>query len=111
MYLLSKILEFSYPPTKTAIASSVIFKLADAETDNDPMNTGAFYGKNGVAWVLRFGGLCTLVCYTVSPTFFYIPMIWQFGAVLCRMVPPTHTEREMRRRLGEMKVLEQEHTP
>jgi hypothetical protein len=25
------------------------------------MNTGTFYGKNGVAWVLRFGGLCTLV--------------------------------------------------
>jgi solute carrier family 45, member 1/2/4 len=37
-------------------------------------------------------------------------MFWQFGAVLCRMVPPTRTEREMRRRLGEMRVLEQEPT-
>jgi hypothetical protein len=51
--------------SKTAIASSAIFKLADAEAHNDPMNTGAFYGKNGVAWILRFGGLCTLVCYPV----------------------------------------------
>lgn len=33
---------------------------------------------------------------------------WQLGAVLCRMVPLTRTEREMRRRLGEMRVLEQE---
>ena len=49
--------------SKTAIASSVIFKLVDAEAHNDPTNTGAFYGKNGVAWILRFGGLCTLVCY------------------------------------------------
>ena len=37
-------------------------------------------------------------------------MFWQLGAVLCRMVPPTRTEREMRRRLGEMRVLEQEPT-
>jgi solute carrier family 45 protein 1/2/4 len=35
-------------------------------------------------------------------------MFWQLGAVLCRMVPPTRTEQEMRRRLGEMRVLEQE---
>jgi len=80
-----------FPQFLTAIASSVIFKLVDAEAHNDPTNTGAFYGKNGVAWILRFGGFCTL-----------------FGAVLCRMVPPTRTEREMRRRLGEMRVLEQE---
>ena len=31
---------------------------ADAE---DPSGDTAFYGKNGVAWVLRFGGVCTLV--------------------------------------------------
>jgi solute carrier family 45 protein 1/2/4 len=83
-----------FPQFLTALASSAIFKLADAEAHNNPENTGAFYGKNGVAWILRFGGLCTL-----------------FGAVLCRMVPPTHTEREMRRRLGEMRVLQQEQTP
>jgi hypothetical protein len=37
-------------------------------------------------------------------------MFWQLGAVLCRMVPLTPTEREMRGRLGEMMVLEQEPT-
>jgi len=83
-----------FPQFLTAIASSVIFKWADAAAHKDPMNTGTFYGKHGVAWVLRFGGLCTL-----------------FGAALCRMVPPTQTEREMRRRLGEMRVLRQEQTP
>jgi len=83
-----------FPQFLVSLAASVIFKLADAQAHDNPANTGAFYGKNGVAWVLRFGGLCTLV-----------------GAALCRMVPPTHTEREMRRRLGEMRVLKQEHTP
>jgi len=81
-----------FPQFLTAIASSAIFKLVD-EAHSDPTSFGAYYGKNGVAWVLRFGGLCTL-----------------FGAVLCRMVPLTHTEREMRRRLGEMTVLQQETT-
>jgi len=80
-----------FPQFLTALASSAIFKIADAEAHNSPTSTGAFYGKNGVAWVLRYGGLCTL-----------------FGAILCRMVPPTHTEKEMRRRLGEMRVLKQE---
>ena len=53
---------------KTALASSAIFKLVDAEAHNDPTNTGTFYGKNGVAWVLRFGGLCTLVRASFVPT-------------------------------------------
>jgi solute carrier family 45 protein 1/2/4 len=98
--------------SETAIAASAIFKVVDAEAHNDPMNTGAFYGKNGVAWVLRFGGLCTLVCcYPVHLPSIYRRSFWQVGAVLCRMVPPTHTEKEMRRRLGEMRVLEQEQTP
>ncbi|KAI0307304.1 MFS general substrate transporter [Multifurca ochricompacta] len=83
-----------FPQFLTAIASSAIFRLADTEVHNDPTNSNSYYGKNGVAWVLRFGGLCTL-----------------FGAVLCRMVPPTRTEKEMRRRLGEMMVLKQEQTP
>jgi len=80
-----------FPQFITAVVSSAIFRVADAEAHTDPTNTDTFYGKNGVAWVLRFGGLCTL-----------------FGAVLCRMVPPTRTEREMRRRLGEMRALKQE---
>lgn len=58
----------------------------------DPGDT--YYGKNGVAWVLRFGGLCTLV-----------------GAAFARKVPPTPTEKAMRRRLGEMKLLGEETNP
>ena len=46
---------------QVAIASSIIFGIVDADVDNDPANDGALYGKNGVAWVLRFGGVCTLV--------------------------------------------------
>ena len=54
-------------------------------------DTGTYLGKHGVSWVLRFGGVCTLI-----------------GALIARAVPPTTTEREMRRRLGEMKLLGEE---
>ena len=41
--------------------SSAIFQAVDADI-NDGTDSGTTYlGKNGVAWVLRFGGLCTLV--------------------------------------------------
>ncbi|KAI0068767.1 MFS general substrate transporter [Artomyces pyxidatus] len=83
-----------FPQFIVALVSSAIFNAVDAEVDGDPDNTNTYYGKNGVAWVLRFGGLCTL-----------------FGAVLCRMVPPTRTEKEMRRRLGEMLELRKEQHP
>jgi solute carrier family 45 protein 1/2/4 len=55
--------------------------------------TNTYLGKNGVAWVLRFAGLCALVAALVS-----------------RGVPPTPTEKAMRRRLGEMKLLGEEST-
>ena len=42
--------------------------------------------KNGVAWIMRFGGLMALV-----------------GALISRKVPPTKTEKAMRRRLAEMR--------
>ncbi|THH32903.1 hypothetical protein EUX98_g1246 [Antrodiella citrinella] len=83
-----------FPQFIVAIVSSAIFRAVDAEIDDDPTNHTTFYGKNGVAWVLRFGGLCALV-----------------GAVFARMVPPTRTEKEMRRRLAELKVLQAEDTP
>ncbi|KAI0052977.1 MFS general substrate transporter [Auriscalpium vulgare] len=83
-----------FPQFIVALVSSAIFQAVDAEVDNDPTNTNTYLGKNGVAWVLRFGGLCTL-----------------FGAALCRMVPPTRTEKEMRRRLGEMRELKSESYP
>jgi len=46
---------------------------------------------NGVAWVLRFGGVCALV-----------------AAAITRRVPPTKTEKAMRRRLAEMRAVERE---
>ncbi|KAI0750774.1 MFS general substrate transporter [Daedaleopsis nitida] len=82
------------PQFIVALASSLIFRIVDADVDDDPTNNSALYGKNGVAWVLRFGGVCTL-----------------FGAVIARMVPPTRTEKEMRRRLAELNVLNEEGTP
>ncbi|KAI0776110.1 MFS general substrate transporter [Trametes elegans] len=82
------------PQFVVALVSSAIFKIVDSDAEDDPANNSALYGKNGVAWVLRFGGVCTL-----------------FGAVLARMVPPTRTEKEMRRRLAELKVLQEEGTP
>ncbi|KZT74302.1 MFS general substrate transporter [Daedalea quercina L-15889] len=83
-----------FPQFIIALVSSAIFHIVDADIDNDPTHHTTYYGKNGVAWVLRFGGLCALC-----------------GAAFARMVPPTRTEKEMRRRLAELKVLQEEGTP
>ncbi|PCH41129.1 MFS general substrate transporter [Wolfiporia cocos MD-104 SS10] len=83
-----------FPQFIIALVSSAIFHVVDADVDNDPSHHTTYYGKNGVAWVLRFGGLCAL-----------------FGSVIARMVPPTRTEKEMRRRLAELKILQEEDTP
>lgn len=77
----------------------------------DPNDHNTYLGKNGVAWVLRFGGLCTLVS---SRNYLYrgfISCLGKAGAAVARMVPPTKTEKEMRRRLGEMKLLKQQSSP
>jgi len=79
------------PQLMVAIATSIIFQLVDGPSSDD---SNTYYGKNGVAWALRFGGACTL-----------------FGALLARRVAPTPTEKAMRRRLGEMKLLGEEVNP
>ncbi|TRM67670.1 hypothetical protein BD626DRAFT_394892 [Schizophyllum amplum] len=80
------------PQFIVALATSAIFRAVDGVADSDPNAAGdTYYGKNGVAWVLRFGGLCTLI-----------------GAGIARRVPPTPTEKDMRRRLSEMKTLREE---
>jgi solute carrier family 45 protein 1/2/4 len=80
----------------------VIFRIVDESTpvsthppspDLEP-DHNTYLGKNGVAWVLRFGGLCALI-----------------GAVACRMVPPTKTERQMRSGLAVLKELKAEEEP
>lgn len=77
----------------------------DSESDSDPGNV--YYGRHGVSWVLRFGGACALVRYfdfiTSSDT---RTDTRQIGAAFSRAVAPTRTEKEMRRRLAEMKELE-----
>lgn len=50
-----------FPQFIVALVASAIFKAVDADIDDDPNNHTTYYGKNGVAWVLRFGGVCTLV--------------------------------------------------
>ncbi|TEB35620.1 MFS general substrate transporter [Coprinellus micaceus] len=78
------------PQFIVAIVTSAIFRAVDGTPPIEgPGHEGStYFGHNGVAWVLRFGGFCTLL-----------------GALIARMVPPTPTEKAMRRRLGEMKVL------
>ncbi|KLO15861.1 MFS general substrate transporter [Schizopora paradoxa] len=80
------------PQFLVAVVASAIFRIVDSV--EDPNSHDTYLGKNGVAWVLRFGGLCTLA-----------------GAVVARMVPPTKTEKEMRRRLSEMEVLKEQTSP
>jgi len=80
------------PQFIVAIATSIIFRIVDgAGTEEFVKDTNTYLGKNGVAWVLRFGGVCSLL-----------------GALFARRVPPTPTEKAMRRRFGEMKLLDEE---
>ncbi|KAI0036808.1 MFS general substrate transporter [Vararia minispora EC-137] len=78
------------PQFVVALISSAIFRAVDAENVGvqEPGPQNSYYGKNGVAWVLRFGGLCAL-----------------FGAAMCRTLPLTRAEKEMKRRLNLMRQL------
>jgi len=82
------------PQFIVALITSVIFRVVDEAASSSVGENNTYLGHNGVAWVLRFGGCCTLV-----------------GALVSRMVPPTAAEKAMRRRLGEMKLLEGEGRP
>jgi solute carrier family 45 protein 1/2/4 len=83
------------PQFIVAVVTSIIFKIVDGSGHESLAEEGStYYGKHGVAWVLRFGGLCALV-----------------GAAFARKVAPTPTEKAMRRRLGEMKLLGEEAGP
>lgn len=82
------------PSFQVAIVTSAIFRIVDESSVKFAADGNTYYGKSGVGWVLRFGGLCTL-----------------FGAIIARMVPPTPTEKAMRRRLGEMRLLGEVNSP
>jgi len=69
------------PQFIVSIVSSFIFKFANQNADPNSI----YYGKTGVSWALRFGGVCALI-----------------ACLLSRKVPPTRTERQMRRRLAYM---------
>lgn len=76
-----------FPQFLIAVIASLIFKWADGES---PAIGGLLKRHHaqtsGVAWTLRFGGLMAII-----------------GALICRKVAPTKTEKAMRRRLAEMK--------
>lgn len=79
-----------FPQFFVSIAASIIFKIFDGSKPDDTL----YLGKNGVSWVLRFGGIAVLI-----------------GAAISRRVPPTKTEKAMRRRLAEMQEEENAGTP
>lgn len=76
-----------FPQFIIALVATAIFRYVDSSTDSDPNNV--YYGKHGVGWVLRFGGISAFI-----------------GAAFSRAVAPTRTEKEMRRRLAEMRESE-----
>lgn len=94
--------QYGYADIEIAGVASIIFEIFDGDADTasllagggsntpgSPGNTppaGPRAPKNGVVWVLRFGGLMALI-----------------GALISRKVPPTKTEKAMRRRLAEMR--------
>lgn len=84
--------------------ATLIFRIVDSSSDSDPNNV--YYGKNGVAWLLRFGGASAFVRpYSAFPN--GLLTFEQIGAAFSRAVAPTRTEKEMRRRLAEMKESEE----
>ncbi|KAF8181004.1 hypothetical protein K438DRAFT_1768179 [Mycena galopus ATCC 62051] len=74
-----------------ALATSTIFSIADSDVGTHSNNENTYLGKNGVTWVLWFGGVGKI-----------------FGALL---LSPTPTEGAMRRHLGEMMVLREDASP
>lgn len=92
---------------QVSLAASLIFNAVDGSNQDDETT---YLGRNGVAWVLRFGGFCTLVRYhgTVS---FVVAHLWpcsQFGALVARSLPLTKTEEEMQYILDELTTLSKE---
>ncbi|KAG8718515.1 hypothetical protein FRC08_005114 [Ceratobasidium sp. 394] len=79
-----------FPQFFVSIAASIIFNVVDGSQNSDTL----YLGKNGVSWVLRFGGVAVLI-----------------GAAISRRVPPTKTEKAMRKRLAEMEEEENAGTP
>ncbi|KAF5387983.1 hypothetical protein D9615_000522 [Tricholomella constricta] len=82
------------PQFVVALVTSAIFRIVDGAPPDAPTDGHTYLGKVGVGWVLRFGGCMTLI-----------------GALIVRRVPPTPTEKAMRRRLGEMQLLREETSP
>ncbi|KDN51096.1 hypothetical protein RSAG8_00725, partial [Rhizoctonia solani AG-8 WAC10335] len=78
------------PQFFVSIASSIIFKIFDGSKTGDTL----YLGKHGVSWVLRFGGVIALI-----------------GAAISRRVPPTKTEKAMRKRWAEIQEEEDAGTP
>ncbi|KAF8076526.1 major facilitator superfamily domain-containing protein [Lyophyllum atratum] len=82
------------PQFIVALVTSAIFRIVDGGPPGVVDHGNTYLGKTGVGWVLRFGGCCTLI-----------------AAFIVRRVPPTPTEKAMRRRLGEMQLLREETNP
>ncbi|KAG6911218.1 hypothetical protein DXG01_003085 [Tephrocybe rancida] len=84
------------PQFIVALVTSAIFRIVDGGAPVGDLleESDKYYGKTGVGWVLRFGGFCALI-----------------AALVVRRVPPTPTEKAMRRRLGEMQLLREETNP
>lgn len=78
------------PQFFVSIAASIIFKIVDGSSTGDTL----YLGKHGVSWVLRFGGVIALI-----------------GAAISRRVPPTKTEKAMRKRWAEIQEEESAGTP
>ncbi|KAF8529052.1 hypothetical protein BU17DRAFT_37242 [Hysterangium stoloniferum] len=75
-----------FPQFVVALVASLIFRIVDKSPDIIGLPETIYLGKNGVAWVLRFGGLSAFV-----------------GAVVAQWIPPTEQEKRMRQQLRLMR--------
>ncbi|KAF8517822.1 MFS general substrate transporter [Gautieria morchelliformis] len=75
-----------FPQFIVSLVASLIFRIVDQSPAVVGEPETIYLGKNGVAWVLRFGGLSAFL-----------------GAIFARLTPTTKQERRMRRQLGLMR--------
>ncbi|KAJ3564038.1 hypothetical protein NP233_g8556 [Leucocoprinus birnbaumii] len=84
------------PQFIVAVINSIIFRIVDESSSLTSGGGGGstYFGKTGVSWVLRWGGMCVFL-----------------GAFVARRVPPTPSEQQIRRRLDEIQMLSEEPDP
>jgi hypothetical protein len=75
---------------QVSVITNLIFRAVDGAKEDNPNDHNIYYGKNGVAWILRFGGLCTIIAYVLSARYLVQVLILLaelYSQDVCRQPP------------------------